>query len=1047
MTRTNLTMFDVRLAGPHFRSAIDAMVNKLSDHDTSLDTLEASAGATEAVSVRAAPYLATGNGTTDDRDAINAAITAAVAAGKNVYFPAGTYKISKYLLVDGASGIRLYGPGTILHPSDDVTVVADSVALSDAPARSGIYLNYCSNVTVEGLTFRGGNDARLSTVNVGNSVSARHCVGTKIIGVTGRLGGALFQQDAQSNTTGAGDVLAVAGGVVTLADSTGQFKPGHLGRWITLSGTTNSANSGTFLITGYTSASQITYSNAGGVTETSSFTWTVDDEDRGTLISECRSELQRTPITTGNDSSVINTRIERGRGFDDCGIGESLALSGSTVTLTDRGGRFKPAYHNKIVNISSSTSAANNGTFRLTYISPTQISWTNASGVTEPFTGNWWVINGDQVGFGAGTSAISATAGTVTLTSSTAVFNPSDVNKPIRVAFATTTANNGAFVITEVVSSTKVKFLNSSGVSETFSGVWSIDGYARSATGSETVGSTHGIYIFAGRTNILVQGCSFVGIATTCVKASGSSAPIRNVVVKDCFAYECAEFFNAGADDINEHTGLVCTDNTVIDVGTGSLGRRTGLCVSVLGSRGTRVSNNHFHYTRNNIAQLETGSLAGMFVVQASGGDGAQPVEDISVCGNKFTADSVSVSNAGIANTVISLTNIGQTGKQGIGTLTKSGSTITLTSGSNLFSAQDVGKTIRIRLAPDAGNNGTFVVTDVTSTTTCTYINASGVGGGVSAGTWFLDGKAGWLGACKVSDNEIGPIGEVSVYTTNCVGPEITDNILVNGAIYLSGDVHPRVYGNRQLSTNTQTSQIRLFPGTSWPTIDNNYVTNQRASTVSGWDFSIGDSSGNDYDFPLLGRRGRAVPTQGKPEVVVSYGSKHVDGDTITVNGSTFTYKAVSPGVNQFNSKAGLISLIDALATIACVDYGTPWSITTDHLKINSESASTTADLFSVTTSTASPTALVMLPNTISPHTTAASRGQATGGPVLDKTVVWSPLCSQVGGVALVANNAAAKTILAGSFYTVKSSLNAGSCEVLLHNATGGTEDFRWTIF
>jgi len=43
------------------------------------------------INVKSSPYNATGNGTTDDTAAINAAYTAAVAAGKNLYFPIGTY--------------------------------------------------------------------------------------------------------------------------------------------------------------------------------------------------------------------------------------------------------------------------------------------------------------------------------------------------------------------------------------------------------------------------------------------------------------------------------------------------------------------------------------------------------------------------------------------------------------------------------------------------------------------------------------------------------------------------------------------------------------------------------------------------------------------------------------------------------------------------------------------------------------------------------------------------------------------------------------------
>lgn len=44
MARTNLTLAQIRLAGPGYRDAIDAMVNKLTDHDLALDALEEEEG-------------------------------------------------------------------------------------------------------------------------------------------------------------------------------------------------------------------------------------------------------------------------------------------------------------------------------------------------------------------------------------------------------------------------------------------------------------------------------------------------------------------------------------------------------------------------------------------------------------------------------------------------------------------------------------------------------------------------------------------------------------------------------------------------------------------------------------------------------------------------------------------------------------------------------------------------------------------------------------------------------------------------------------------
>lgn len=44
MSRTHLTLSQIRLAGPGYRDAIDAMINKLADHDDALDALEGDEG-------------------------------------------------------------------------------------------------------------------------------------------------------------------------------------------------------------------------------------------------------------------------------------------------------------------------------------------------------------------------------------------------------------------------------------------------------------------------------------------------------------------------------------------------------------------------------------------------------------------------------------------------------------------------------------------------------------------------------------------------------------------------------------------------------------------------------------------------------------------------------------------------------------------------------------------------------------------------------------------------------------------------------------------
>jgi len=81
--------------------------------------------------------------------------------------------------------------------------------------------------------------------------------------------------------TGTGDQFILSGTTVTLLDLGYTFSGHEVGRSITIAGATSGANNGTFVITDVTSNNMITYTNAAGVAESYTGTWTIDSGTNG----------------------------------------------------------------------------------------------------------------------------------------------------------------------------------------------------------------------------------------------------------------------------------------------------------------------------------------------------------------------------------------------------------------------------------------------------------------------------------------------------------------------------------------------------------------------------------------------------------------------------------------------------------------------------------------------------------------------------------------------------------------------------------------------
>jgi hypothetical protein len=203
---------------------------------------------------------------------------------------------------------------------------------------------------------------------------------------------------------GTGGSFSFAAGTITFTDLKANFPTAVTGQTIEIRGAYSVVNDGDFTAT-RTSSTTLTWANANGRTE--SYPSTAVYRIRTVFPEESFTDERLLEVTTTFPDGLpvpATAQVAGGvlpwRFLDQTfvGTGDSFTFAAGTVTFADAEANFPASVVGRRIKVVNPTSAGNAGTFTIaSRPSATSLTWANAAGVTEAFTGTYVILPTVQI--------------------------------------------------------------------------------------------------------------------------------------------------------------------------------------------------------------------------------------------------------------------------------------------------------------------------------------------------------------------------------------------------------------------------------------------------------------------------------------------------------------------------------------------------------------------------------------------------------------------------------------------------------------------------